>query len=234
LPPGTVAKPAGRRSTAERGAQDCACPITSTWLIWTIPMPITMPPIFLAFIGKHVCGKPYPRFLPVWQPRLCLLGLALANRAGTTYAALLKDEIADPLGLKDTTITLTPEQQLRLIAATTSFTARPRPGYRTHSPAPSASAPRLAICSPTWRQICIRSPEAGRRLSRRGYALCRSSPGPQPQSEFRRDAHRARLAVSRGDGNYWHNGATAAYSSYAFFNPKGDYAAVVLLNTSPA
>jgi CubicO group peptidase (beta-lactamase class C family) len=34
-------------------------------------------------------------------------------------------------------------------------------------------------------------------------------------------------------GNYWHEGATAAYSSYAFFNPKGDYAAVVLLNTSP-
>jgi CubicO group peptidase (beta-lactamase class C family) len=34
-------------------------------------------------------------------------------------------------------------------------------------------------------------------------------------------------------GNYWHNGATAAYSSYAFFNPKGDFAVVVLLNTSP-
>ena len=34
-------------------------------------------------------------------------------------------------------------------------------------------------------------------------------------------------------GNYWHNGATAAHSMYAFFNPKGDYAAVVLYNTSP-
>lgn len=34
-------------------------------------------------------------------------------------------------------------------------------------------------------------------------------------------------------GNYWHNGATAAYSSYAFFNPQGDYAAVVLFNGSP-
>jgi CubicO group peptidase (beta-lactamase class C family) len=34
-------------------------------------------------------------------------------------------------------------------------------------------------------------------------------------------------------GNYWHNGATAAHSSYAFFNPAGDYAAVVLLNASP-
>jgi D-alanyl-D-alanine-carboxypeptidase/D-alanyl-D-alanine-endopeptidase len=33
-------------------------------------------------------------------------------------------------------------------------------------------------------------------------------------------------------GNYWHNGATGGYSSYGFFNPKGDYAAVVLYNTS--
>ena len=34
-------------------------------------------------------------------------------------------------------------------------------------------------------------------------------------------------------GNYWHNGATAAHSMYAFFNPKDDFAAVVLYNTSP-
>ena len=33
-------------------------------------------------------------------------------------------------------------------------------------------------------------------------------------------------------GNYWHNGATGGYSSYAFFNPKEDYAAVVLFNTT--
>jgi len=31
-------------------------------------------------------------------------------------------------------------------------------------------------------------------------------------------------------GNYWHNGATGGYSAYAFFNPKADYAAVVLVN----
>jgi serine-type D-Ala-D-Ala carboxypeptidase/endopeptidase len=29
---------------------------------------------------------------------------------------------------------------------------------------------------------------------------------------------------------YWHNGATGGYSSYAFFSPQGDYAGVVLLN----
>jgi D-alanyl-D-alanine-carboxypeptidase/D-alanyl-D-alanine-endopeptidase len=33
-------------------------------------------------------------------------------------------------------------------------------------------------------------------------------------------------------GNYWHNGATGGYSAYVFFNPKGDYAAVVLFKTA--
>jgi D-alanyl-D-alanine-carboxypeptidase/D-alanyl-D-alanine-endopeptidase len=33
-------------------------------------------------------------------------------------------------------------------------------------------------------------------------------------------------------GDYWHNGATGGYSSYAFFNLRADYAAVVLFNTT--
>jgi CubicO group peptidase (beta-lactamase class C family) len=31
-------------------------------------------------------------------------------------------------------------------------------------------------------------------------------------------------------GNYWHNGATGGYSSFAAFNPKDDFAVVVLYN----
>jgi CubicO group peptidase (beta-lactamase class C family) len=34
------------------------------------------------------------------------------------------------------------------------------------------------------------------------------------------------------DGTYWHNGGTGGFSTFAFFNPKGDYAGVVLLNTT--
>ena len=33
-------------------------------------------------------------------------------------------------------------------------------------------------------------------------------------------------------GNFWHNGATGGYSSYALFNPTEDYALVVLFNTT--
>ena len=34
------------------------------------------------------------------------------------------------------------------------------------------------------------------------------------------------------DGTYWHNGGTGGFSSFTFFNPKEDYAGVVLLNTT--
>jgi CubicO group peptidase (beta-lactamase class C family) len=46
-----------------------------------------------------------------------LLGHALAGRAGTTYEALVADRILDPLGMRDTRITLTPEMRARLAKA---------------------------------------------------------------------------------------------------------------------
>lgn len=33
-------------------------------------------------------------------------------------------------------------------------------------------------------------------------------------------------------GTYWHDGGTGGYTAYAFFNPAGDYAGVVLFNTT--
>ena len=42
-----------------------------------------------------------------------LLGVALARRAGSDYESLVKARITGPLGMKDTTITLTPAQQQR-------------------------------------------------------------------------------------------------------------------------
>jgi serine-type D-Ala-D-Ala carboxypeptidase/endopeptidase len=44
-----------------------------------------------------------------------LLGQALANRAGVTYAELAKQKITGPLGLKDTVIGLSPYQYSRFL-----------------------------------------------------------------------------------------------------------------------
>ena len=39
--------------------------------------------------------------------------------------------------------------------------------------------------------------------------------------------------MSNSEFGYRHNGGTAGFTSFAFFNPKEDYAAVVLLNLAP-
>ncbi len=44
-----------------------------------------------------------------------LLGQALANRAGTSFADLLQSEITGPLGMRDTALHLSPAQQERAI-----------------------------------------------------------------------------------------------------------------------
>ena len=189
----------------------------------------------LTFIGKHGVANPTRASSPFGSLGFGLLGLALANRAGASYAALLKDEIADPLGLKDTTMILTPDQQLRLIAGHDEFHG-PAKAWDTDALAGSIGIRSTASDMLTYLEANLHpeslKPVAGSPSAATLSAALRLA--LQPQSEV---SPGMRIALGwlyqEETGNYWHNGATAAYSSYAFFNPKGDFAAVVLLNTSP-
>jgi serine-type D-Ala-D-Ala carboxypeptidase/endopeptidase len=171
-----------------------------------------------------------------------LLGQALSNRAGISYPELLKMEITRPLGLKDTVVKLSPEQVTRFAQ-----------GYdAAHHPAHAWSLDALAGAG------AIRS-TAGDMLTyleaqlhpdtEKGLAkdLRADSPSTSPSTTMARAiqlSHQLRADVSptmkiamawlydSKTGNYWHNGATGGYSSYAFFNPKEDYAAVVLFNAT--
>ena len=44
-----------------------------------------------------------------------MLGQLLATRAGLTYSELLREQVTGPLGLSDTVVDVTPEQQRRFI-----------------------------------------------------------------------------------------------------------------------
>jgi CubicO group peptidase (beta-lactamase class C family) len=239
LPPGTVAKPQGAEITLlDLATQRSGLP----------PMPdnISLANIdnpyadyhaadLLAYIGKHGVANPTAASSPFGSLGFGLLAVALANRAGTSYANLLKEEITGPLGMKDTVLTLSPEQQLRFLPGHDQF----------HGPAKAWDADALAGA------ISIRStaadmlvyleaslhpeslkPAAGSAGAATLAAALRQS--LQPQTEVVPEMQIALgWLYQKETGNYWHNGATAAYSSYAFFNPKGDYAALVLLNGSP-
>jgi CubicO group peptidase (beta-lactamase class C family) len=239
LPPGTVAKPDGSEVTLlDLATQRSGLPpMPDNISLANMDNPYADYHVadLLAYIGKHGVANPTHASSLFGSLGFGLLGVALANRAGTPYAALLKEEVTDPLGLKDTTIELSAGQRLRFI-----------PGHdQMHGPAQpwdaDALAGAMALRSTAGDMLAyleaILHPETLKPVA--------GSIGAPTISAALRQSVQSQSGFSPGrsiafgwlyqteSGNYWHEGATAAHSSYAFFNPRGDYAAVVLLNTSP-
>jgi D-alanyl-D-alanine-carboxypeptidase/D-alanyl-D-alanine-endopeptidase len=117
LPQGTVARPAGAEITLlDLATQQSGLP----------PMPDNFHPAdpqdpyadyhpanLYDFIAKHGVSKPADARFNYSNLGLGLLGQALANRAAMTYPELLKALVTGPLGLSDTGVKLSPEQEKR-------------------------------------------------------------------------------------------------------------------------
>lgn len=177
------------------------------------------------FLASHGVAKPAaPGFL-YSNLGFGLLGNALAGRAGMSYAALLQREIAGPLGLKDTVVSLSPEQQARFMQGHDA----------QHLPAHSWEFDALAGCGAirstaadmlTYLEAQLH-PEKFPALA----AAIAQTHEPRAEAGLLGRIGLAWLYVTKGEF-YWHNGGTGGYSSYAFFDPKDDCAGVVLFNTT--
>jgi D-alanyl-D-alanine-carboxypeptidase/D-alanyl-D-alanine-endopeptidase len=238
LPAGTVAKPAGDEITLlDLATQHSGLP----------PMPDNLKPADLSdpyadyrpanlyeFLAKHSVAKPATPGFVYSNLGLGLLGQALAVRSALPYPALLQEQVIDPLGLKDTTVVLTPEQQARFL-----------PGHSgDHRPAHAwdfdglagAGAIRSTVGDMLTYLEANLHPGALKPSGKTPAASTLSAALTQ-QHQLRADAmHGNRIALAwlyeAESGNYWHNGATGGYSAFAFFNPQSDCAAIVLFNTS--
>jgi serine-type D-Ala-D-Ala carboxypeptidase/endopeptidase len=189
-----------------------------------------------AFLAKHGVVKPATTSFLYSNLGFGLLGQALSDRAKTSYPDLLRDEITEPLGMKDTVIALSPDQQKRFIAGHDAG----------HHPAHAWDLGALAGAG------AIRSTAADMLIyleSNLHPDKIPTQPGPKvadsrtlssaiaQSHDLRADAvPGTRIALAwlcnTATGSYWHNGATGGYSSYAVFNLKNDYAVIVLSNTS--
>jgi len=190
------------------------------------------------FIGKHGVSKPANTAFNYSNLGLGLLGQALANRAAMTYPELLKAEITGPLELNDTVVKLSPEQEKRFAAGHTEKHTT------AHAWNLDALAGAGAIRSTASDMLAYLEAQLHPNMVKReaGSAAADSPSGTlasalQMSHEVRADAMpsmKVGLAwlFETKTGNFWHNGGTGGYSSYAFFNPKEDYAAVVLFNTT--
>jgi serine-type D-Ala-D-Ala carboxypeptidase/endopeptidase len=163
-----------------------------------------------------------------------LLGHALATRVGVSFAELMRNEVTGPLALVDTAIALSPVQQGRMLpgldalhglAHVWEFDALAGAGA-LHSTAADMLTFLEAQLHPE-EVACAAGFASGATLAE-AIRLTQQLRGPALPGM---KVGLAWLHVS-DSGSYWHNGATGGFSSYGFFNPARDYAAVILVNAT--
>jgi D-alanyl-D-alanine-carboxypeptidase/D-alanyl-D-alanine-endopeptidase len=186
-----------------------------------------------AFMAKRGVGKPKNAAFLYSNLGFGLLGQGLANAAGTSYPLLLKVEITEPLGLRDTAIALSEEQRGRFLQ-----------GYAAGQPVHSWEFDALAGCGAirssagdmlTYLEIQLHPDmlPAFAQATLNGKTLKKALVQAQTKRSNLGEGTMAFAWMSNSEFGYRHNGGTAGFTSFAFFNPKEDYAAVVLLNLAP-
>ena len=153
-----------------------------------------------------------------------LLGHVLALRAGKRYERLLTDRIAEPLGMTDTTITLSDDQRRRLA-----------PGHDGDENAVAnwdipTFAGAGAIRSTADDMLRFVAAQAGLKEVDADLSAAiemtharRATAGPH--TDVALGWH-----VDTRNGLVWHNGQTGGYHSYVAFDPRAKAGVVVLTN----
>jgi len=151
------------------------------------------------------------------------LGLALVTVAGAPgYEALVRERVCDPLGLHDTVITLSPEQQRRMTAG---HRGRRRPTPPWNLPALEGAGALRSTPADLLRFAKVAVDPEGSPLE---HALrLTQEPGPVKGIGLG-----WMLLSGRGDSATvrWHNGGTGGFRSFLGVVPEERSGAVVLTN----
>ena len=155
-----------------------------------------------------------------------LLGHVLALRAGTDYAAMVKSRILDPLGMKDTSVVLTPEMKARLaIGHGPGLNAVPNWDLS------EAMAGAGALRSSTNDMLTFLAANLGYSKTPLAAAMAEEisirRPAGSPDLQI---AYAWHVQTKNGNSIIWHNGGTGGYRTYMGFDPKTRAGVVVLSN----
>ncbi|MRV74586.1 serine hydrolase [Duganella sp. FT92W] len=152
-----------------------------------------------------------------------LLGVALSTRAGQSYATLVHDRIAAPLGMLSTAVTLTTAMRARL-ALGHDGAGKPAANWDFDTMA-GAGALR-STAADMLRYLTTLMPTA----AGSPYALAIQRQRPAiPGADIALGWH---LSDVRGTRIVWHNGQTGGYAAFAGVTADGKRGVVVLANTS--
>ncbi|WP_051742097.1 MULTISPECIES: serine hydrolase [Kitasatospora] len=160
-----------------------------------------------------------------------LLGLALAHRAGVGYGELVRREICEPLGLRDTVLEPSPEQTARLAPGHTTG-GRPVPAWQLADLAGAGGLRSTAADLAVLLQAQLAGDTGSAPL---GPAIAltrevRHRVNPVAWMHLGWLGHRLH-ARQGGHLQIWHNGGTGGYRSFVAFDPERQVGVIVLANT---
>lgn len=155
-----------------------------------------------------------------------LLGHILARRVGTDYASLVKARISEPLGLRNTTVTLSPEQRARLAQPYTGALA-PTKGWDIPTLAGAGALRSDAEDVMTFLSAAM------------GLSPTPLKPAFDDMLKVRRPAQgKMEIALGwhllkrNGAEVAWHNGGTGGYRTFMGYDPARQVGVVVLTNAA--
>ena len=155
-----------------------------------------------------------------------LLGYALTLRAGTNYETMVRTRILDPLGMKSTRVTLTPEMKTRL-AIGHGPNLDPVPNWDL-SPALAGAGALRSSANDMLTFLAanlgyIQTPLAADMAAE--VSIRRPAGAPDMQI-----AYAWHVQTKNGNSIIWHNGGTGGYRTYMGYDPKSRAGVVVLEN----
>ncbi len=155
-----------------------------------------------------------------------LLGHALALKEGTDYGTLVSTRLLEPLGMSDTSISLTPSQQERL-AAGHSVQLRPVANWDLPTLAGAGALRSTVNDMLTFVEANLGLGESPLQAAMAvTHAPQRDFPAPNMQIGLG-------WITRRGHGRelHWHNGGTGGYRSFLGFDLESQTGVVVLSNS---
>lgn len=188
--------------------------------------------LLYAWMSSHGVGIPDHAPFGYSNLGMGLLGQALANRAKTTYEALVKKEVTAPLGMTETVVKLTPALAKRF-ATGHDQEAKPTHAWDLDALAGAGALRSTANDILTYLDAQMH-PDKIKPKSPEAKTLPAAIAATHEVRGDSMEGMHIGLNWLRVDatGMYWHNGATGGFSSFSLFDPEKDLGVVVLLNES--
>ena len=150
----------------------------------------------------------------------------LSRRAGMSYEALAKARIIEPLGMKSTAVTLTPEMKARFATGHSGALA----------PVPAWDLPTFAgagaLRSTANDLLTFLAANLGYSKTPLADAMAAEVSVRRPAGPDMEIAYGWLIRTRGGKSFIWHNGGTGGYRTFVGFDPKTRAGVVVLSNAS--